>query len=248
MIPPRLADNAAIDSLRSVPQRLQERRQAGRSLLSRLRRTAFWRHQVRKRVAMALRLLADWALFILVVVTAGLSTAYFMMDRGTSLSTVSTGPWTMWSAAARTDADPYTRAHFARLGALPLPADIAETWTATTDAGGDTLHSSCDYEVVVRPPPSSWWSLAVFDSSGRLIQNAAQRHVFTSETGAISPDGRFVALLSRSAGGTNWLPTGGAGNLSLVYTLIDMGIATGAGGETGDLAARVPEINAKGCR
>jgi hypothetical protein len=102
--------------------------------------------------------------------------------------------------------------------------------------------------VVVRPPPSSWWSLAVFDSSGRLIQNPAQRTVFTSETGAISPDGRFVALLSRSAGGTNWLPTGGAGNLSLVYTLIDMGIATGTGAEIEDPAARVPEINAKGCR
>jgi hypothetical protein len=248
MIPRRLGDTAVIGSLRTIPQRLEERQRAGRSLLSRLRRTAFWRHQVRKRIADFLRLLADWALFILVVVTAGLSTAYFMMDRGTSLSTVTEGPWTMWTTAARPDADPYTRAHFARLGALPLPADFAETWTATTDSNGDTLHSSCDYEVVVRPPPSSWWSLAVFDSGGRLIQNAAQRNVFTSETGAISPDGRFVALLSRSAGGTNWLPTGGAGNLSLVYTLIDMGMATGTGTEPEDLAQRVPEINAKGCR
>lgn len=248
MILRRIGDNAAIGNLRTVPQRLQERQQSGRSLLSRLRRTAFWRHQVRKRLAIGFRLLADWALFILVVVTAGLSTAYYMMDRGTSLTTVTAGPWTMWSAAAKPDADPYTRAHYARLGALPIPADIAETWTATTDAGGDTLHSSCDYEVVVRPPPSSWWSLAVFDSSGRLIQNPAQRNVFTSETGAISPDGRFVALLSRSAGGTNWLPTGGAGNLSLVYTLIDMGMVTGTGAEAEDPAARVPEINAKGCR
>jgi hypothetical protein len=154
----------------------------------------------------------------------------------------------MWSAAARPDADPYTRAHFARLGALPLPADVAETWMATADSMGKTLHSSCDYEVVVRPPQSSWWSLAVFDSSGRLIQNPAERHVFTSATGAISPDGQFVALLSRSAGGTNWRPTGGAGNLSVVFTLIDMGVATGTGATLEDISARVPEIRAKGCR
>jgi hypothetical protein len=229
-------------------ERLQERRQGGRSLINRLRRTAFWRHQIKKRIAGILRLLTDWALFIVVVVTAGLSTAYYMMDRGTSLTTVTSGPWRMWTAAARGDADPYTRAHYARLGALPLPSDVAETWVATTDGAGATLHSSCDYEVVVRPPMSSWWSLAVFDSSGRLIQNPAQRHVFTSATGAVSTDGRFVAQLSRSAGGSNWLPTGGAGNLSVVYTLIDMGVATGTGTEDADLTGRVPVINAKGCR
>lgn len=239
---------AATDRL-PLPQRVFSRDpSSGRSWLTQLRRTSFWRHQVKKRIAALMRLITDWALFILVVLTGGFSTAYVMMDRGSSLTTVTSGPWTSWSASARPDADPYTRAHYARLGSLPLPADVAETWVARTDSQGSALHSSCDYEIAVRAPGTSWWSLAVFDADGRLIQNAAARYVFTSDTAAISPDGRFVALLSRSAGGGNWLPTSGAGNLSVVYTLIDMSTALGTGAEATDLSSRVPQITAKSCR
>jgi hypothetical protein len=233
----------------SLPDRLLSRTPAiGRSWLTTLRGTRFWRYQVKKRIAVLMRLVTDWALFILVVLTGGFSSAYIMMDRGSSLTTLTSGPWVMWTATARPDADPYTRAHHARLGALPLPADIAETWVARSDGAGDALHSSCDYEISVSPPAASWWSLAVFDADGRLIQNAAARHVFTSDTAAISPDGRFVALLSRSAGGGNWLPTSGAGNLSVVFTLIDLSVALGTGAEPVDATTRVPQITAKSCR
>ncbi len=246
MMRPRLDGTS---SLLSLPQRLLAGARPGtRSWLSRLRGTSFWRHQVKKRIASLIRLTTDWALFILVVLTTGLSSAYTMMDSGSSLTTRTSGPWTMWTAAARPDADPYTRAHIARLGTLPLPSDLGETWFAHTDGDGSALHSSCDYEIAVRPPPSAWWSLAVFDADGRLVENAAGRHAFTSDTGAISPDGRFVALLSRSAGGGNWLPTSGAGSLSVVYTLIDMSIATGTGEETAAAQERVPVITTKGCR
>ncbi len=220
----------------------------GRSWLTTLRGTRFWRHQVKKRIAALMRLATDWALFILVVLTGGFSSAYMMMDHGSTLTTLTSGPWSMWTATARPDADPYTRAHHARIGALPLPADIAETWIARADGAGDALHSSCDYEISVTAPAASWWSLAVFDADGRLIQNAAARYAFTSDTAAISPDGRAIALLSRSAGGGNWLPTSGAGNLSVVFTLIDMSVALGTGAETVDLATRVPQITAKSCR
>lgn len=235
--------------LSTLPQRLSARATpGGRSWLSRLRGTSFWRHQVKKRIAIFLRLLTDWALFILVVLIGGFGSAYYMIDTGSSLTTVSAGPWTMWTTAARADADPYTRAHYARLGALPLSTDVAETWLARSDDAGSALHSSCDYEVTLRPPQTSWWSLAVFDRDGRLIQNAAERYVFTSDTAAIAPDGRFVGLLSRSAGGGNWLPTSGAGNLSVVYTVIDMSVATGTGEIAEDPESRVPSITAKGCR
>lgn len=233
----------------SMSQRLFARLPAhSPSWLTALRGTRFWRHQVKKRIAAIMRLVTDWALFTLIVLTGGLSSAYMMMDRGSSLNTLTSGPWTTWTAAARPDADPYTRAHHARLGALPLPADLAETWIARTDGDGGTLHSSCDYEITVTPPATSWWSLAVFDADGRLIQNAAERYVYTSDTAAISPDGRFVALLSRSAGGGNWLPTSGAGNLSVAYTLIDMSVTLGTGTEATSLATRVPQITAKSCR
>lgn len=219
-----------------------------RSWTARLRGTRFWRYQVKKRIAVLLRLLTDWALFILIVLAGGFGSAYYMIDVGSSLTTVSAGPWRMWTTAARGDADPYTRAHFARLGSLPLSTDVGETWIARADDAGGALHSSCDYEIALRPPESSWWSLAVFDADGRPIQNAAERYAYTSETAAISPDGRFIGLLSRSAGSGNWLPTSGAGNLSVVYTLIDMSVATGTGEMPDDLTERIPAITAKGCR
>jgi hypothetical protein len=209
---------------------------------------SFLRHQIMKRVSALLRLLTDWALFILVVLTAGLGTAWYMMDHGSNLTTINAGPWSMWTTAARADADPYTRAHFARLGALPLSTDIGETYLARSDANGDALHSSCDYEVIGRPPPQSWWSIAVFDADGQLISNPAERYAYTSETAAMLPDGRFVATLSRSASTGNWLPTGGAGKLTVVYTLMDLGTATGTGEETDDVAARLPAIELRGCR
>lgn len=235
--------------LQSLPQRLFARAAPGaRSWTAKLRGTSFWRHQVKKRIAIFLRLLTDWALFILIVLTGGFGSAYYMMDVGSRLTTVTEGPWTMWTTAARPDADPYTRAHYARLGALPLSTDVGETWLARSDSNGSALHSSCDYEITFRPQESSWWSIAVFDRDGRLIQNAAERYAFTSDTAAISPDGRFVGLLSRSAGGGNWLPTSGAGNLTVVFTVVDMSVATGTGDEARDLSARVPAITAKGCR
>lgn len=218
------------------------------SFLNRLFGTSFWRHQVKKRIAILLRIVTDWALFTATVLVVGLSSAYYMMDRGASLTTLSSGPWTKWAMAARADADPYTLAHFARQGSLPLPADLGETWLAHQDSEGDTLHSSCDYDLVWRPPVASWWSLAVFDGEGRLIDNAAGRFAFTSDTAALSPDGRVQVRLSRQAGEGNWLPTSGAGNLTVTFTLVDLSVATGTGETQDDMKTRVPDIIAKSCR
>lgn len=209
---------------------------------------SFMRHQLKKRAATALRLMTDWALFILAVLVGGIGTSWYMVEAGSRLTTVSSGPWMMWTTAARSDADPYTRAHFARIGALPLPSDVAETYLARTDDDGGALHSSCDYVLELKPPAGAWWSLAVFDADGRLIQNAAERHAYTSETAAIAPDGRAVAALSRAASPGNWLPTGGAGRLSVVFTLIDFSPQTGTGDEARDLSARLPKIERRSCR
>jgi len=72
-----------------------------------------------------------------------------------------------------------------------------------------------------REPGTSWWSLSVFDDRGELISNAAQRYAFTSQSIALRPDGSFAVALARDARPGNWLPTGGAGRLALVFTTLD---------------------------
>ncbi len=61
----------------------------------------------------------------------------------------------------------------------------------------------------------------MFDDRGELIANAAQRYAFTSRSIAMRPDGTFLVTLARDARPGNWLPTGGAGRLALVFTTLD---------------------------
>lgn len=178
-------------------------------------------HKVQKRISILIGLLGDWAAFVGVVLILGLGTSWYMIDIGTPLTTLRQAPWVSWTSAGRADADPYTRAHFARLGTLQLSAEMTLTYLANTDSEGRRLHSSCDYRIEGREPGTSWWSITVFDDGGELIPNPAQRYAFTSQTIALRPDGTFVVSLARDARPDNWLPTGGAGRLALVFTTLD---------------------------
>jgi hypothetical protein len=180
-------------------------------------------HKLQKRVAILLAVLGDWAAFIGTVLILGLGTSWYMIDIGTPLTTHSEGPWVSWTSAGRADTDPYTRAHFARFGTLPLTTELSLTYVANSDSDGRRLHSSCDYVVEGREPGTTWWSLTVFDDHGELIANPAQRYAFTSQTIALRPDGTFAVALARDARPGNWLPTGGAGRLVLAFTTLDAG-------------------------
>ena len=204
-------------------------------------------HLLKKRGFAALGFIADTALFLGIVLIGGLGSSWYMVEAGSRLTTRAVGPWVVWTAAARSDADPYTRAHFARTGTLPLSTDVAQTFLAKTDSDGQKLHSSCEYVVDGRDLSAAWWSLSVFDDKGRLISNPAQRYAFTSETIAKAPDGSFTVALARDARPSNWLPTSGAGRLSLILTVLDAkGQGQSASGATNSLT--LPMIRRVVCR
>jgi len=203
-------------------------------------------HRLQKRLLMLVGILGDWATFIGAVLILGLGTSWYMIDVGTRLTTEKHGPWVGWTSAGRADADPYTRAHFARLGTLQLTTEIALTFVAFTDSEGKRLHSSCDYAVEGREPGNHWWSLTVFNDRGDLIANAAQRYTYTSESIALRPDGTFAVTLAREASPGNWLPTGGAGRLALMFTTFDA--ATTMLGKTADETKQLPAIHRVQCR
>ncbi|WP_072390706.1 DUF1214 domain-containing protein [Hyphomicrobium sp. CS1BSMeth3] len=175
-------------------------------------------------------------LFLLIAVGGGLSATWIMIERGSALTTEINGPWTHWTAAGRLDADPYTRAHFARHALLPVSTALIGSYQATLDSEGRPLHSSCEYVLEGPEPSRGWWSLAVFDAGGKLIRNDAGRHSFSSDTAMRAPSGRVAIHLARSARPGNWLPTGGAGRLVLVLQVEDphdaaMGGAANSGDE-----------------
>ena len=178
-------------------------------------------HRLQKRISAFFSLLGDWATFIGVVLILGLGTSWYMIDIGTPLTTVRDGPWISWTSAGRADADPYTRAHFARLGTLQFSAEMMLSYVANADSEGRRLHSSCDYVVEGTEPAAGWWSITVFDDRGELIPNPIGRYAYTNQTIALRPDGTFSVSLAREAMAGNWLPTGGAGSLALVLTTLD---------------------------
>ncbi|MFA7306501.1 MAG: DUF1214 domain-containing protein [Hyphomicrobium sp.] len=176
----------------------------------------------------------------------GVWSSRYMISRGSPLSVDTYGPWQHWRDLGRESADPYSKAHLASTGKLRISADSAGIFEARTDSQGARLHSSCNYKIDGASLPGLWWSLSVFDSRGRLIRNDADRYTFTADTIAPNPNGSFVVTLGRDARPGNWIPTGGAGRLVLVFTVLDP-----ANGLSDDQRAernkRLPVITRESC-
>lgn len=206
---------------------------------------SFALHRVKKRLLAFMGSTTDWALFVGIVLIGGLGSSWYSIEHGISFATQTIGPWTTWPAAALPDADPYTRAHFARLGILPLSAENAQTYIARVDSEGRTLHSSCDYVIEGHAIATHWWSIGAFDSRGRLIANTAERYAFTSDTIVLAPDGQFSVVLSRDVQPGNWLPVGGAGRVAIAFTVIDLGIRSVV--QEGEIEKLLPVIKRSNC-
>jgi hypothetical protein len=191
-------------------------------------------------------MIANVILFVLIAVAGGLGSSWYMIERGNGMTTRNFGAWTAWMAAGRADADPYTRAHFMRRGMLPVSSALAITFEAVTDDDGQRLHSSCTYDLQGEEPPARFWSISVFDENGALIPNPAERYSYNTSTALRSPGGRLSISLARSARPGNWLPTAGAGRISLVLTVEELRDA--APGRTGPWTWRPPKIRRVSCR
>lgn len=177
---------------------------------------------------------------------AGAGSAWYMIEAGSRLSVRTYGPWSAWTAAGRPDADPYTRAHTVRNGLLPVSSTLEVAFRAKTDSAGSRLTSSCDYTIVLQGPEPAWWSLAVFDGQGRLIQNNAERYAFNIHTAMREPDGRATVVVARDARPGNWLPSGRSSRIVLVLTVQDASVAAAV--LDGGPVRMLPRIDRTGCR
>ena len=195
---------------------------------------------------MLAKTLLNLIVFAALAVIGGGGSAWYMIEAGSRLSTRSYGPWMTWTNAGRPDADPYTRAHTARNTLLPISSTFELSFRAKTDSNGQRLGSTCDYVVVFPEQEPAWWSLAVFDGSGKLIQNAAERHAFNTNSAMREPDGRVAIAVARGARSGNWLPSGRSSRIVLVLTVQDAAFAAGV--HDSGAPRPLPEIQRGGCR
>jgi hypothetical protein len=155
-----------------------------------------------------MRTLAYFIGTFVVALMLGIGSAWYMIERGSPLTTTKVGPWDGWVSEGNPAADPYTEAHVARSGRLPLTSTVARYFIARTDSAGRALTSGCEYSIVGSPLNARWWSLAVYDEYGGLIENASARYSFNSEEMLRHSDGSFRVNLSRTVRPENWLPSG----------------------------------------
>ena len=167
-----------------------------------------------------MRNLVNFLLFSALSLALGLGSAYYSVEHGFALVAPSIGSWKSWVNAGSLTADPYTRAHIARFGDLPITSGSGLTFMASVDGEGRDLSSACEYEIVARPASAVWWSIALYDSDGQLIPNKAGRHAFNSQNLTVLPDGTQRITLAPNARPGHWLPSGEDQDLMLVLRII----------------------------
>jgi len=191
--------------------------------------------------------LANFFLFVGVALLSGLGSAWYMIDRGSALTTDYFGPWVVWTAAGHIEADPYTRAHVARSGRLPMTTSNARYYLATTDGEGDKLDADCEYAITGKGPRAEWWSLAAYDGQGRLMANTADRYAFNSQTVMRSTNGEYTIVLARDARPGNWLPVTSSYRLRLMLRVYHPVLADDRIDSTAE-QGELPTIRRLGCR
>ncbi len=150
--------------------------------------------------------LTRFLLFAAIALTLGLGSAWRAVSHGFFVSADRFGPWVFWYREGTSDADPYTLAHLARQGVLPITAATGMTFTATRDSSGSRLSGDCTYEVRGSAVPAVWWNIAAFTPDGQKMPNKTGRSSFSAANILAAPDGAFVVRLSPEVQPGNWLP------------------------------------------
>lgn len=187
--------------------------------------------------------------FQLVTVTVlalglGFWSAFYAVERGIGFEAIKRGSWVSWAQAGLPDADPYTRATFARSGELPLVGGQSITFSASGDDAGEALRRECTYRVFGKAPPAQWWTLVAYDETTREgVENPSNRPGISSSEAIYQRDGSFEVWLSPHPRAGNWIPLTGQGPMRLFLRFYDTPVALGQKFE----GAELPRVVREGC-
>lgn len=186
----------------------------------------------------------------LTLVTLGISIAggawsvRLTLDATHAIGSVTVGEWTAFPQAGAPDADPYSRARFAREGRLSLGQAEGEVFMARQDRSGAPLRRDCTYRVAGAAPPARLWTVHAADATGRVLPKVGRiMPTLQSRSLLRAADGSVVIAVTRHPSPGNWLPVSGTGPMTLVLTLFDSPVSNGR--EVADID--LPRVERRGC-
>jgi len=150
--------------------------------------------------------LVRFTVFAIVGVAGGYYSAQAVISDGVTGLTLTKGPWTAWSQAGTEDSDPYTRAHFAQRGILPLSKFEAISFSAKVDSSGAAFLPECDDKIEGIRLPARAWTLTLLDKDNKQLSNPSHRSSYNSNNVVRRSDESFTITLSQSALPGNWIP------------------------------------------
>ena len=169
-----------------------------------------------------------------------------MITHGSAITLEKVGPWVSWVQAGNPDADPYTRAHFARSNQLPITSTSARYYVAKVDSAGSKLDSDCEYVVSGPKIDSSWWSLSAYDKTGKFLSNKAERYAFNKYNISSTQADLYTVTLAPYARPGNWLPLSGGDSFQLVFRIY-LGEAANVEFSLKDAGEYLPDITRVDC-
>jgi len=202
---------------------------------------------IRRLIAKFLGQILHLAAYGSIALAVGLASAWYMVEAGSRLTLDRDGPWKRWTQAGAPSADPYTRAHFARAGWLPLSGDAAAYLTTSRDSAGEPLYSDCVYTVSGSKPAARRWTLSAFDLNGALLDSGPGQSVASSDTALPGPGGTLAITISQSPSPGNWLNVTGSTRMQLLLTLYGIRQNTAVKSSTAK-AAEPLRIDKESCR
>ena len=114
-------------------------------------------------------------LVLVIAIGGGAASVAMMIETVPPVGAVVSGPWTAFPASGTPEADPYSRARFAREGGIPLGRSEGIVFTATRDSAGRSLSRRCAYRIDGPMPAARFWTLHATDGSGALLPPFGRR-------------------------------------------------------------------------
>ncbi|MCI5045316.1 MAG: DUF1214 domain-containing protein [Aquisalinus sp.] len=164
-----------------------------------------------------MKILAYCTSLVLVGVMLGVAAFGFLMDRAITATGIQNGPWVTNTAYGDREAPALLKAGVAKRGLFALKSTETVYYTAYTDSDGQALSDACTYRVTGRAPATRWWSFTLYGGDNFLIDNEVD--IYSVFMDPVSMNVDFTISPDAPAGGGDWLPSKGGGEISVTLRL-----------------------------